>query len=109
MESQNQKSSSYPVNIDVLFPAKQSRVMALFSIPFFLVRIIAIIPHAIVLYFVQIVALLVAWINMFVILFTGKSSPGMHKFVIGMLRWSTRVSAYVYGLTDKYPPFTLEP
>jgi hypothetical protein len=32
----------------------------------------------------------------------------MHNFVVGMLRWSTRVTAFMYGLTDKYPPFRLE-
>jgi hypothetical protein len=32
----------------------------------------------------------------------------MLTFVIGALRWTTRVSAYCLLLTDKYPPFSLD-
>lgn len=104
----NSPASGYPVTLGIEYPAAQSRILALFSIPFFLLRIILIIPHAIILYFVQIVALIAAWLNMWVILFTGKSSQGMYKFVVGTLRWGLRVNAYVMGLTDKYPPFKLD-
>jgi hypothetical protein len=31
----------------------------------------------------------------------------MHGFMIGVGRWTTRVNAYLYALTDKYPPFSL--
>jgi hypothetical protein len=27
---------------------------------------------------------------------------------VGVMRWNTRVSAYLYLLTDAYPPFSLD-
>jgi hypothetical protein len=44
-----------------------------------------------------------------VILFAAVYPRGMFDFVAGFLRWSTRVNAYALGLTDLYPPFSLEP
>jgi len=108
-ESKNTQptTTSYPIQITVEYPPTQSRILALFSIPFFLARFLLLIPAFIVIYFLQIAAFFVVWINMWVVLFTGKSSKGMHNFISGTLRWSTRISAYLYGLTDKYPPFSL--
>ncbi len=48
--------------------------------------------------------LFVAW---FAVLFTGRWPEGMRNFVVGFFRWSTRVNAYYYLLTDVYPPFSL--
>jgi uncharacterized protein DUF4389 len=66
------------------------------------------IPHYVVLFFLFIgaaVAIIVAW---FSILFTGRYPQNLFKFVVGVLRWSNRVSAYAFLLvTDQYPPFQL--
>ena len=47
----------------------------------------------------------IAW---FAVLFTGKWPTGLRNFVIGLTRWNTRLNAYMYLLTDKYPPFSFE-
>ena len=52
-------------------------------------------------------AVVTAWIAYWVILFTGTYPAGMFDFVVGTLRWSTRLSAWLFTLTDEYPPFTL--
>lgn len=68
------------------------------------------IPHYIVLLLLSIAALVVTVIAWFAILFTGKYPPGMFQFVVGVGRWSLRVQAYAFLLvTDRYPPFSLEP
>jgi hypothetical protein len=36
-------------------------------------------------------------------LFTGRYPEGAHSFVTGFLRWNVRATAWLYGLTDKYP------
>jgi hypothetical protein len=68
------------------------------------------IPHYIVLFFLDIglvVIVIVAW---FAILFTGRYPRGMFGFVQGVIRWHNRVAAYAFILvTDRYPPFSLEP
>ena len=47
---------------------------------------------------------IIAW---FSILFTGDYPEGLYEFGVGVLRWSTRVEAYVLLLRDEYPPFSL--
>ena len=66
------------------------------------------IPHYVVLFFLGIgalVAVIVAW---FAILFTGTYPRSLFDFVVGVLRWSNRVTGYAFTLvTDEYPPFRL--
>lgn len=66
------------------------------------------IPHYIVLFFLWIgvlVAVIVAW---FAILFTGRYPQNLFRFVVGVIRWTNRVTGYAFLLvTDQYPPFQL--
>ena len=66
------------------------------------------IPHYIVLWLLEIAVFVVLVINLFIVLFTGKWNEAMREFVIGVARWYTRVFAYVFFLTDAYPPFSLQ-
>jgi hypothetical protein len=73
-----------------------------------LLRQIAALPHVIVL-FVLGIAVFVLWLVVqWVILFSAGFPSGMFGFVAGFVRWQTRVNGYALGLTDRYPPFTLE-
>ena len=68
------------------------------------------IPHYIVLVFLWIAAIAAVVIAWFAILFTGRYPRGLFDFVVGVLRWDTRVIAYAFTLvTDEYPPFRLSP
>jgi Domain of unknown function (DUF4389) len=68
------------------------------------------IPHYFVLIFLNIAAVVVVIIAWFAILFTGRYPQGMFDFVVGVIRWDLRVSAYALLLvTDRYPPFSLAP
>jgi Domain of unknown function (DUF4389) len=68
------------------------------------------IPHYIVLTFLVIAAFVCIVIAWFAILFTGRYPRGLFEFVVGVGRWSTRVTAYAFLLvTDRYPPFSLNP
>jgi hypothetical protein len=92
----------YPAVLTAVPDATRNRLTVL-------LRAIWVIPAYVVVYFVGIAAsvvLLVAW---FVVLFTGKWPEGMRQFCIGYVRWNTRVQAYLFLLTDVYPPFSLEP
>ena len=68
------------------------------------------IPHYIVLFFLDIAAVVVVIVAWFAILFTGRYPRGMFDFVEGVIRWNNRVLGYAATLvTDRYPPFRLAP
>src|SRR5439155_146499 len=95
-------TTTYPVSFNVDYPDRAlDRLTSALCIIFP-------IPHYIVLFFLgigAIVAIIIAW---FAILFTGKYPRGLFDFVVGVLRWSNRVTGYAFVLvTDEYPPFTL--
>jgi Domain of unknown function (DUF4389) len=74
-----------------------------------LVKWLLAIPHYIVLVFLFIgaaIAIVIAW---FAILITGRYPRPLFDYVVGVSRWSLRVSAYAFLLvTDRYPPFSLQ-
>jgi hypothetical protein len=72
-----------------------------------LVRIILIIPHAIVLAILSIVAIVLI-IFAAVMILVSKSYPnGVYNYLRGWVRWQARVLAYQAALVDEYPPFSL--
>ena len=75
-----------------------------------LVKWLLAIPHYIVLIVLTIGAFFAAIFAWFAILFTGRYPLALFDFVEGVLRWHNRVGAYAFLLiTDRYPPFSLEP
>ncbi|MBI4202093.1 MAG: DUF4389 domain-containing protein [Chloroflexi bacterium] len=98
--------TDYPVHVDVDYPERSSRGLALLAILFFLKGLL-LFPHFVVLWFLSIVAFVCLVIGYFAVLFTGVYPRSLFNLVMGVLRWQTRVTAWLYGLTDKYPPFSL--
>lgn len=90
-----------PAWLTIDYPDQLSRLLIFF-------KWLLIIPHAIVLMFVFIGAMVVAVIAWFTVLFTGRYPEGMRDFLVGAVRWSARMNAYAYLLTDRYPPFSLD-
>jgi hypothetical protein len=75
-----------------------------------LVKWLLAIPHLIVLFFLDIAAVVVVIVAWFAILFTGRYPRGLFDFVEGVIRWHNRVIGYAFVLvTDRYPPFRLSP
>src|SRR3981081_1574914 len=73
-----------------------------------LVKWLLAIPHYVVLFFLWIGALFAIVFAWFAILFTATYPKGLFRYVVGVLRWQNRVTAYAFTLvTDQYPPFSL--
>jgi uncharacterized protein DUF4389 len=91
----------YPASIEVVDPVgSRDRVMVG-------LRILLVIPHIIVLFFVLLAwgfTTVAAW---FIILFTGNYPQGLYEFGVGALRWRLRVETYMLLMVDEYPPFSL--
>jgi len=71
-------------------------------------RLVLAIPQMIVVAILSVgwaIATIIAWLS---ILLTGNFPRSLYRFGVGVLRWSTRVEAYLLLLHDEYPPFSLE-
>lgn len=92
------------MHLDLVYPdASKDLNRALPLVKWFLA-----IPHFIVLVLVGIAAFFGVIFAWFAILFRGRYPRGVFDFVVGVLRWGLRVSAYALLLiTDRYPPFSL--
>jgi hypothetical protein len=97
---------SYPVNITVQWQPSYNR---LFAIPIvgLVIRAVLLIPHIIVLYVLNAVVGILQLILWAFVLFTGQYPDWGQSLVGGYLRWQTRVSCYMLGISDVYPPFQL--
>ncbi len=75
-----------------------------------LVKWLLAIPHYVVLFFLYIGAVFAVIAAWFAILFTGRFPRGIFDYLVGVGRWTNRVTAYAFMLvTDRYPPFRLRP
>ena len=103
----------YPTTLDVVYPAKQSRLTAF-------ARLVLAFPHLLIIgVFVGggawmghlggsgLIGLLVL-VAAVALLFTGRYPRGLFDLVVGLNRWVLRVVAYVALMTDEYPPFRLD-
>jgi hypothetical protein len=96
----------YPAETTAGRPTSSSRLWALLNI--ILLKPLAALPHLIVLYVLLFALGIVVFIAQVVILVTGTFPRGMFDFTAGVLRWQTRVSAWLIGLRDEYPRFSLD-
>lgn len=92
---------SYPLQVEIDYPDRLSRLLIF-------VKWLLVIPHYIALLFLGIGAYVVWIVSFFAVLITGRYPEGMFNYLAGVLRWSVRVSAYQFFLTDAYPPFSLD-
>jgi hypothetical protein len=95
----------YRIDYRIEYPERSSRGWAALTI--LLVKLVALIPHAIVLVFLGIAQAILAIVAQFVVAVRGEYPAGMFDFVTGVLRWYMRAMAFLLSLTDRYPPFTL--
>ena len=95
-------AGSYPVTYDVEYPQELSRWMIF-------VKWLLVLPNVIVVLLLLLIAEVVTFIAWFAILFTRKYPESFFQFVVGALRWQHRANAYSNLMTDRYPPFSMEP
>jgi hypothetical protein len=87
---------------DVAYPERLSRILIF-------IKWILVIPHLVVLYFLNLGLAIVSLIAWFGILITGNYPRGLFDFSLMVLRWQARVNVYIYLQRDDYPPFGDQP
>ena len=95
------------VGLSVLYPHKPSRLLALATLLLMIPKILLLIPHFVVLYFLGILGFVCAFAAQVAVVVTGHYPKPLFEVVVGLMRWQVRVNAYFVGLTDVYPPFRL--
>lgn len=91
-------------SLEVEYPENVSRGLMLVRL--FFGWIFVGIPHYFILFFRAIFIMILRFISWWVVLFTGKYPETFHAWIVGQLRWSTRVRLYLAYMTDTYPAFT---
>lgn len=86
------------------YPENVSRGLMLLR--FFFGSIFVYIPHYFILFFRSIFVSILIFLAFWIVLFTGNYPETMQSWVVGQLRWGTRVGLYMSYMTDKYPAFT---
>jgi len=89
----------YPIDVEIAPPAQQSRLTIFF-------RILLGIPAFFVLWVLQYVAQIVAFLAWFYALFAGKLHSGLRDVLAYYLRYNAQTGGYVSLLTQRYPSFS---
>ncbi len=87
-------------------PEPRNRVLAALGIV--LIRPLLAVPHLFVLLWLTLGTLFLAWFGYLMILINGTLPLSLHWYFVGFHRWWARTWAWMAGLTDEYPPFTLK-
>ncbi len=103
------RAGGYPADLDVRYPGKLSRRLAL--VKWWLLAI----PHYLIMallvgmgpYWGGLVVVLTIVVGV-ILLFSSRYPRELFGIIVGANRWAFRVLAYVGLMTDEYPPFQLE-
>lgn len=93
------EDGDYPVRLDIRYPERLSRWRLVVW------KALTSIAHVFVLIVLATTLLAVIPIGWFAVLIVGRFPSGLHDYVVGTYRWGFRVYAYVWSLTDAFPPF----
>lgn len=94
-------ASAYPVQLELEAPLEVARWRPL--VHWFLA-----IPQLVVVYIVNSVLGVLAFIAWFAILFTGAIPRDLFDFIAMALRYQWRVTSYLYFMREPYPPFEFD-
>lgn len=106
MTDDQQPHDAYPVDVNIRYRERSSRLLALLALVFFS-KLLLLLPHWIIGSVLGLVSIVLALVGWLVELLTGNYPRGLFNFQVGVLRYSTRLDAWFIGLVDEYPPFRI--
>jgi hypothetical protein len=99
MSAAHAAADRHPIGLIVTDDLQRNRLTVFF-------RLLLAIPHFLWVLLWGIPAQLAVVVAWFAAVFTGRVPDGLHNFIASWLRYSTRVTAYVFLLADPFPPFS---
>ena len=91
-------ADAHPIGLIVTDDLQRNRLTVFF-------RLLLAVPHIVWLVGWSVLAYLASIVNWFAALAIGRSPRPLHRFLAAYIRYATRVTAYVFLLTDPFPPF----
>ena len=95
-----------PPQVDIYFRRDTIITTARVTVLF---RLVLVLPHLIVLGAASIAAFVITVIAWFAALFTARVPAGLYEVLAWVIAYGTRVMAYLFFLTDRWPTFTERP
>jgi hypothetical protein len=89
----------YPLNLDVDSPPRVARWRPL-------INWLLVVPLEVWLLVLSFGAVVVVFLGWFAILLTGRLPDSWSDYIMAVLRYQWRITAYLYAWTDKYPEFS---
>ncbi len=96
----------YPLQFDVTYPLKHSRLLAFLRITGIGIFVPAL-PHIMVASALTLTIPVVYLAGQISVLIMGRWPHYLFEYTISLFRYNTRLMAFLTGLTDTYPPFRL--
>ena len=93
--------NDYPIHVGMIYPDSMSRLMVFF-------RVLIAFPHYLYFMGYSIAYGLIAFLNFWVVLFTGHIPDVFWSFIRKYVIYVSRLRAYLMFLVDEYPPFNGE-
>jgi hypothetical protein len=94
------------MKLDITYQEKYSRGELLLRTFFGWIYIA--LPHMFVLMFMGIWGAILQFVAFWVILFTGRYPESMFEYQTGLMKWSVRLTARLYNVSDGYPAFGIK-
>jgi hypothetical protein len=91
------------MKLDITYQEKYSRGELLLRTFFGWIYIA--LPHMFLLMFMGIWGAILQFVAFWVILFTGRYPESMFEYQTGLMKWSVRLTARLYNISDGYPAF----
>lgn len=97
-------ASSDEVRVEIAIPAQPNRLLAF---PFFggIFRLLVLVPFFIFLFVFGLLVWLVFWVAWIPVLLIGQYPEGLFNLMVYVQRLQLRLSAFTFGLSDRYPLF----
>jgi hypothetical protein len=91
------------MKLDITYQEKYSRGELLLRTFFGWIYIA--LPHMFLLMFMGIWGAILQFVAFWIILFTGRYPESMFEYQTGLMKWSVRLTARLYNISDGYPAF----